>query len=192
VPSRSASSRLVPGIKLKGSLRGKSLGVKATDAQAAIHLAHACRFPYRGLDLRPIVYRLLDALLVPIGGHGLVPSGLGRRTRRAVDAAVNTVPALGNLAAEIARAVGAGILKLGKAEIHLGHVGFQCRRLIGPPGKNWGGPGNDAIRVEPRRSSSPNVGMRGAGLKLLGFKDPATEMPMPPERSYSAQAALCC
>jgi hypothetical protein len=27
--------------------------------------------------------------------------------------------------AEIARAVGAGILKLGKAEIHLGHVGFQ-------------------------------------------------------------------
>jgi hypothetical protein len=55
-----------------------------------------------------------------------------------------------------------------------------------------GGPGNDALRVELRRSSSPNVGMRGAELKLPGFKDPATEMPTPPERSYSARAALCC
>jgi hypothetical protein len=50
----------------------------------------------------------------------------------------------------------------------------------------------DALRVELRRSSSPNVGMRGAVLKLSGFKDPATEMPTPPERSYSARAALCC
>ena len=60
------------------------------------------------------------------------------------------------------------------------------------PALKRGGPGNDALRVELRRSSSPNVGMRGAGLKLPGFKDPATEIPMPPERSYSARAALCC
>ena len=51
---------------------------------------------------------------------------------------------------------------------------------------------DDALQVELPRSSSPNVGMRGAELKLPGFKDPATEIPMPPERSYSARAALCC
>jgi hypothetical protein len=60
------------------------------------------------------------------------------------------------------------------------------------PALKQGGPADDALPVELRRSSSPNVGMRGAGLKLPGFKDPATEMPTPPERSYSARAALCC
>jgi hypothetical protein len=62
----------------------------------------------------------------------------------------------------------------------------------GRPALKRGGPGNDALRVELRRSSSPNVGIRGAELKLPGFKDPATEMPTPPERSYFARAALCC
>jgi hypothetical protein len=45
----------------------------------------------------------------------------------------------------------------------------------GPPAVKRAGPGNDALRVELRRSSSPDVGMRGAELKLPGFKDPATE-----------------
>jgi hypothetical protein len=71
-------------------------------------------------------------------------------------------------------------------------INVEALFQTGPPGTKRGGPGNDALRVGLRRSSSPNVGMRGAELNLPGFKDPATEMPMPPERSYSARAAFCC
>src|SRR3984893_8330318 len=69
------------------------------------------------------------------------------------------------------------------------HTIVEACSKPGRPALKRGGPGNDALRVELRRSSSPNVGMRGAELKLPGFKDPATEMPTPPERSYSARAA---
>jgi hypothetical protein len=106
-----ASNRAVPGSKLNGCLRTKSLATScrpirfsATDAQAAAHWIHARGLPdlcLDGVDLGELVDFLREALIVPVDGERLLRLRAVLEAGRGIDAAVDAAPAFGHHALQV-------------------------------------------------------------------------------------------